>query len=517
MLSASDVPSALTTSQLFASVGTASAVASTTVRGATAVRLAQLPATGFSRFSAPGMPVGEPLPSTRRDWSAESRLRESEARLLGTLNKAAARRWLTQRSSSPARNALAQASLTVGDTSTLTVQGATVSLTAAPTVRAVVRYIGTDNIWLEDVANPTVSFTTAEYQSMEAFYTANTKPILSAYAGPFTDVDLNLRTLILITKEVNKQEGVLGFVWGGDLFPRAEIPTSNQAEIFYGLAPDPAGTYGAVRTKANVSSEYRALMAHELTHVIQRGQAIYGTAGDKKTWEGEGGATLSEQLVGFRVYGYASGQNLGSAQYRADTEWFQNWVQDLAYYFGFASATTRVAGAPEQCTWLGRPSEGNSGPCGSSSRMVYGVPATLLRFVLDRYGAAYPGGEAALMRNIVASTNAGYASLTVPTGVSTSELLTRFGLMLWSDGKTSNSFASWNLFDIWSGFVATAQLAPYTSTSLQPTLQASVRAGSTAYLEWSPGAATSPTSLRIRSPSGGAVPSTMVLWVYRYQ
>jgi hypothetical protein len=121
------------------------------------------------------------------------------------------------------------------------------------------------------------------------------------------------------------------------------------------------------------------------------------------------------------------------------------------------------------------------------------------------------------MRNILSSPNAGYASLTSPAGVSTNELLTFFGLMLWSDGKTTNLLKSWNLFDIWSGFVGTAQLAAYTSSAQQPTLQASVRAGSTAYLEWSPAVAASPTSLRIRSPSGGAAPSTMVLWVYRYQ
>ncbi len=520
MLSTSDVPSQLTVSQLLTSIGTASAVASTAVGGATTAQLAELPSAGFSRFLVPGalMPIGEPLPKNERNWRAEARVRESEARLLSTLDKGAARRWLSQRVSASRMNAFAQAPLAVGDTTTLRVGNFnSISCAQATTVRAVVRYVGSDNIWLEDIANPTVAFSTTEYQSMEAFFVANTKPTLAAFAGTATDVDNNQHSLILISKEVNKVGNLLGLVWGGDLYPPAQCATSNGAEIFYGLAPDPAGVYGDVWTKTAVSTEYRALMAHELTHVIQLGKQIYFGAGQKATWELEGGATLSEQLVGFRVYGYASGQNLGLTQLRADTEYFQKWVLDLATYFGFSSATTRTTGAPEQCTWVGRPSEGNSGPCANAIRAVYGVPATLLRFVLDRYGAAYPGGETALMRNIVGSPNAGYGSLTVPTGVSTSELLTRFGLMLWSDGKTSNSLASWNLLDIFSGFVASAQLSPYTSSSLQPSLQAAVRAGSTAFLEWSPTAATTPTSLRVRSPSGGAVPSTMVLWVYRYQ
>jgi hypothetical protein len=410
-----------------------------------------------------------------------------------------------------------QAPLTLGDTTTLTVNPDG-SQTTAPTVRAVVKYIGTDNIWLEDVANPTVAFTTAEYQAMEVFYSANTKPILSAYVGPFTDVDVNQRNLILITKEVNKKPGLLGFVWGGDLFPRTQITTSNQAEIFYGIAPDPSGIYGRVYTKTDASNNYRWLTAHELTHVIQFGQRIFGPAGNKKTWETEGGATLSEQLVGFKVNGYASGQNLGLTAYRGGEEWFGNWVFDLAFYFGLRTSTTRTTGAPEQCTWIGGPSEGNSGPCGNEDRMVYGVPATLLRFVLDEYGPTYVGGEQALMRQIAASGETGYSSLTKPTSNSAESLLVRFWLWIWADATGfANFFSSWNLFSLWGGLVETAALKPYQSTSLLPTLDASIRAGSNAYLEWSPTSATGPTSLRIRSPSGGAVPSTMVLWVYRVQ
>jgi hypothetical protein len=322
----------------------------------------------------------------------------------------------------------------------------------------------------------------------------------------------------LITKEVNKQSGVLGFVWSLDLVPRTLVATSNEAEIFYGIAPDPSGIYGRVYTKTEASNDYRALMAHELTHVIQAGQYWYGPAGRKKTWEQEGGATLSEQLVGFKANGYTFGQNLGLTAYRNGEEWFSDWVTDLAFYFGYRSPTTRTTGAPEQCTWIGRPSEGNSGPCLNEDRMVYGVPATLLRFVLDEYGATYPGGEQALMRQIVASGETGYLSLTKPTSQSTASLLIRFWLFIWADASNFfNGLKSWDLFNIWSGFVDTAKLKPYQSTSLLPSLDASIRAGSTAFLEWAPASATGPTSLRVRTPSGGALPSTMVLWVYRLQ
>jgi hypothetical protein len=172
-------------------------------------------------------------------------------------------------------------------------------------VRAVVRYLGTDNIWLEDVANPIGAFSTSEYQSMSVPRQTELSHLRLLLTSPA------ITRIVLISKEVNKAANVLGFVWGGDLVPAGQCPSSNVGEVFFGLAPDPAGVYGQVWSKADVSTEYRALMAHELTHVIQLGRQVYSGAGSKATWELEGGATLSEQLVGFRVYGYASGQNLG--------------------------------------------------------------------------------------------------------------------------------------------------------------------------------------------------------------
>lgn len=467
---------------------------------------------------APAVAMQQPLTerAIKRSWEAEARLRDSERALLTPNNRRAAREWLASTAATPLRG-LTGGALAAGDEISLKVQGAKPGCSAGTAVRAVVRYVGTSSIWLEDVANPTTAFTTAEYQSMDAFYGTTTKSVLTTYYGSFTDVDRNERTLILVTKEVNKQTGLLGFVWGGDLYPTTTCAASNVSEIFYGLAPDPNGVHGKVWTKTDVADQYRALMAHELTHVLQFGALIYGTADNKDTWEFEGGATLAEQLVGNKVYGYQSGQNLGLTQYSKDTEWYQSWVIDLARYFGYASSTSRTTGAPEQCSWTARPDDGNTSPCTNPARLVYGVPATLFRFALDRYGPTYAGGETALMRSFTSNKGVGLGSITTATGVNATELLVRFGLALWSDGKYGNPLTSWNIFDIWSGLLATTKLMPYTSTASLPSMDASVRAYSHAYLEWSPPAATPVTSLRMRTSTGGAVPSTMVLWIYRYQ
>ena len=61
------------------------------------------------------------------------------------------------------------------------------------------------------------------------------------------------------------------------------------------------------------------------------------------------------------------------------------------------------------------------------------------------------------------------------------------------------------------------RLQPYTSSSAEPVGSHSVRGGSTAYLEWEPPSSHAPTSLRIRTPAGDALPSTMGMWIFRIQ
>ena len=57
-------------------------------------------------------------------------------------------------------------------------------------------------------------------------------------------------------KEVNRRKNVLGFVWGGDLVPDNLCPGANQAEIFYGLAPDPDGLIEGIIPKSWLTEIY---------------------------------------------------------------------------------------------------------------------------------------------------------------------------------------------------------------------------------------------------------------------
>lgn len=419
----------------------------------------------------------------------------------------------------------ARRDLQVGDTLTLYADH-DVTCSSAGQVRALVRLVGNSSIWLDDLGNPAATFTDTELANLDAFYSTNIKGVHDDYFGGLSDVDRNGRFLVLMTKEVNRVEDVGGWVWGLDLVSRQDCATSNQAEIFYGKVPDPRGAVGDTLTKQDVLDSYPALIAHEITHIIQRGGQIYGGAGPKSTWELEGGATLAEQLVGYRLFGHGSGQELNwnaLSPWNERYHWYGGWLE-LAQFFGWDSrgdGTGRISGAPEECSWVGTTDQGNSGPCQLGDRAVYGVPSMVLRYAMDRWGGDYPGGERALMRRLTQSPTRGFASL---VDVSPERswrpeyILADFYITLWLDlqGWTTYGMTTWDLQDIFGRLPESRQLRPYTSSSPTPRLTGRrVRAGSSLYFHWTPTDALSPTSIKVTSLGGGQLPNHISVWALR--
>ena len=238
---------------------------------------------------------------------------------------------------------------------------------------------------------------------------------------------------------------------------------------------------------------------------------------------------MAEWLGGNEIFNHGgANQNLGLTEYIEGLGWYGDLMSDAAFYFGYSSSG-KVAGAPERCTWVERDPPG---VCGNSARAVYGVPATLLRFILDLYGPGYSGGEAALMRDLTSSGETGYANLVTTTGADSFALIqTLFGLNLYSDGRTgvtqsANTTIALTYFDfggISLGLVEDAQLQPYTSSDAEPNKTFSVRGGSTAYLEWEPPreiavlGGHAPTSIRLATQSGGEPPDVIGMWIFRIQ
>ena len=284
---------------------------------------------------------------------------------------------------------------------------------------------------------------------------------------------------------------------------------------------------GDAVTKEDVLDYYPQLIAHEVAHLVQANAEILGNAGWKTAWEHEGGATLAEQLVAYRIFGHGSGQELGWAAYNYSAEsrnWYWDWLGDMAAFFGRderGDGTGRISRAPEECSWVGREGEGNSGPC-RGRRQVYGVPSMVLRYAMDRWGDDYPGGERALMRRFTASPVVGFNSLVDVSPAKAwrpEAILSDLYITLWIDlqpGRRAYGMSSWNLHDIFSQRRSNWQLQPYTSSSPTPRLTGRrVRAGSSLYFHWTPTGALSPTSIKVTSPGGGRLPDHISVWALR--
>lgn len=406
-------------------------------------------------------------------------------------------------------------------------------------ITTIVRWNGSGSIWLEDVANPGGGLSPSDYQQLGSQLDNRILPVLSDHFGEPTDIDGNGRVVIVITQEVNRLGGILGFVASADLFPATgpnSCPASNEGEFYYSVTPDPNGVIESPPDRQSVQltvPEFRSLTpqlaAHEVTHIIQIGRRLFtpGAQSFPAIWELEGGATLAEEIVGLSELGLSLRGNHGfQVAWNPDevepTTWFRNRFIDLALYYGFQTPETRASGAPGACGWLGldSPSQTISGPC-NYTRLPYGVAWSFLRWLMDHRGSAF-GGDQALNRQLVEATIAGFPAFEQVLGEPVPPLLARWAASLYTDGRLpvgaspELSFPTWNLRNIENALVATAQLQPQPRGFTNFTGTQEVAAGSSHYMRLS-GPTRPGHALRVRTTAGENLPPHMQLWVVRLQ
>jgi len=395
-------------------------------------------------------------------------------------------------------------------------------------ISVTVKKVGTHGIFLQDNANPSGGFTAAEYQALSDQFDTQIYATDVAYFGEPTDYDGNTRIAVVITKEVNKIENLLGEVFPQNLVPQSVCPSSNEGEFFYGRAPDPTGTAGTVYTDSAARADAPVIIAHELAHVIQIGRRIeYPPATDlQSTWEAEGQATFAEEVNGYTAAQLTPGRNLGRdvafnrGASPLPTNWFGDPFVDLAVYYGFETRETRVSGAPEQCSWLGTRSQGNTGPC-LTGREPYGVSWSFLRWLSDQYGGRFALGEKGLHQALIDNAFSGFATVADVIGQPMEALLVQWAAMLYADDRIPGvdeklTMKSWNLVSIEQGIVETGRLAPRMRTFGTFNDAILVRGGSTAYFVVS-GANRAATAIRVRDASDGPLPANMRVWVVKAQ
>jgi hypothetical protein len=242
-------------------------------------------------------------------------------------------------------------------------------------------------------------------------------------------------------------------------------------------------------------------------------------------WEFEGQAQLAEEIMGHHLAGRSPGQNHGSAvafegAFPGDDDvWWYSGFFHLLQYYGFETPETRVANAPEQCSWLGGSGQGNDGPCLNPDFMYYGVTWSLLRWISDHFGPAFPGGEKGLHQALIENAHSGFATIEDVVGVPMGTLLAQWAAMLYVDDRVPGAamrltLPSWNLFDIESVLVETARLQPRERGFGAFADEITVRGGSTGYFRVS-GAGRPAAAIRARGLADAPLPSIMQLWVVR--
>ena len=279
-------------------------------------------------------------------------------------------------------------------------------------VTATVKHISTRAIIYLDDAAPAGGFTNSDFEEISKEFDNLIYPTDVDYFGTPLDQDANSRIIILYTPLVNKltKEGEAGFVGGfffvGDLFPATgdnSCGQSNMAEIFYALAPDPAGTINHnVRTTSSVRQGTRGTIAHEVQHMINASERFRSPLATdfESTWLDEGMAHFAEDLNGRILRGLSETGNYTNAQLSISGN-------DYAAFFFQNFARFRV--------YLSSPSSlSPTSSLADTSLAVRGAAWALVRYTADHYA---PGGDIkAFMRALVAGPDTGVVNLTRRAG-----------------------------------------------------------------------------------------------------
>jgi len=289
------------------------------------------------------------------------------------------------------------------------------------TTQAVVASVGARAVLAVDTLDgpPFLLFTQADFDAIAAEFDNVTYPADEAWFGTPTDVDNNQRVIILFTGRVNQltlpgtPEGsgfVGGFFFGGDFFPPVATapafacPQSNEAEIFYLLAPDPTGLkYGNTRTTASVRQGTRGTIAHEFQHMINAGKRYTGGVAEEfeVSWLDEALAHMGEEITGRRLKNFTDLQSLSHADVLPN----EAGRNDYNAFFFQNFARFRY--------WLQRPDTSSGISEGARENLSSrGAAWALVRYAADNFSNSDPR---AFIRRLVAGPDTGLTNFNKAT------------------------------------------------------------------------------------------------------
>jgi hypothetical protein len=266
---------------------------------------------------------------------------------------------------------------------------------------------------LEDTANPPGGFSAGEYAAVAADVDTLVWPLVTRAFGEPTDLDGNGRVLVVYTRGVNaltppRSDSFVGGLFAPrDLLPRRDqsrfvgCPSSQEAEVLYLLAPDPAGAVGGNERPASLVRRITVgTLAHELQHLVNAGARLHRTRGQpfEASWLSEGLSHAAEELLFYAAAGSGPRRRLGPADVAAgplaraydryalaDVERLSRWYLDPAAQ-GMLDDDADIA--------------------------TRGAAWQFLRYAADRLAlAGGPAAEDGLWRRLAGSATAGVANV----------------------------------------------------------------------------------------------------------
>ena len=170
-------------------------------------------------------------------------------------------------------------------------------------VASTARYVGNHvAIFLDDAAPAEGGYTQGDLEDIGSLFDDHLHPISVNAFGGETDVNADGVVLVLLTDRVTRIAGcgegqiVVGLFFAVDLI-EGHVG-SNNAEIFYGLAP----TEECEVDRLEAVRALPGVFIHEFQHMINYGQHVLQRDGDAEdTWLDEGLSGLAEELGGRQV------------------------------------------------------------------------------------------------------------------------------------------------------------------------------------------------------------------------
>jgi hypothetical protein len=187
---------------------------------------------------------------------------------------------------------------------------ATSACTSYVQTTATARSVGTRIAIYVDDAAPPGGYTQADLDDVRQLFDQFLYPIDTTAFGRESDIDGNGVVIVLLTQRVNQlspncnttRRVILGYFFGADLLPRSAMnPGSNEAEVFYGLVPDPNNSECDI-TEGFARSVLPGTFIHEFQHMISYNHHVLeGNGVAEDTWLNEGMSHFAEELGGRQV------------------------------------------------------------------------------------------------------------------------------------------------------------------------------------------------------------------------